>query len=88
MLFYPVVGRERFGAFGVSIFLIYFLFNGEPRSYLEFPNHLTVLEIYPLVENHTWLAGKSPMNGGFIRTNADKWSIFQQAMFDYRKAIV
>ena len=36
----PVVGRERFGAFGVPICPIYSLFNGEPRSYLEFPNHL------------------------------------------------
>ena len=37
---YPVVRRERFGAFGVPIFPIYSLFDGEPRSYLEFPNHL------------------------------------------------
>ena len=37
---YPVVRRERFGAFGVFIFPIDSLFNGEIRSYLEFPNHL------------------------------------------------
>ena len=28
------------GAFGVPIFPIYSSFNGEPRSYFEFPNHL------------------------------------------------
>ena len=32
--------RERFGAFGVPLFLTYSLFNGEPSNYLEFPNHL------------------------------------------------
>ena len=31
-----------YGAFGVSIFPIYFLLNGEPRRYLEFPKHLIV----------------------------------------------
>ena len=29
-VYYPVIMRERFGAFGVPIFLIYSLFNGEP----------------------------------------------------------
>ena len=32
----PGVRRERFGAIGVFIFPMN---NGEPRSYLEFPNH-------------------------------------------------
>ena len=27
------------------------------------------------------------LNGGFIRKITDKWSIFQHAMFDYRKVI-
>ena len=42
MYSYPVVRRERFGAVGVPIFPIDSLFNGEPRSYLEFPNHAIV----------------------------------------------
>ena len=32
---YPVVKRERFGAFGVSIFPIYSLLNGSQRATLE-----------------------------------------------------
>ena len=36
--------------------------------------------------HQTWLAGKSPMNDGFMRKITDKWSIFQHAMFDYRRA--
>ena len=36
---YPVVRREL-RSWGYS----YFLLNGEPRSYLEFPNHLVVVE--------------------------------------------
>ena len=35
--------------------------------------------------NQTWLAEKSTRNGGFNRKVTDKWSIFQQAMFDYRR---
>ena len=42
---YPVV-RERLGAFGVFIFPIGSLFNGELRSYLEFPNHLIDIDDY------------------------------------------
>ena len=34
--------------------------------------------------HQTWLAGKSPMNGGFIGKIIDTWSIFQHAMFDYQ----
>ena len=34
-------GLEGAKELGVFIFPIYSLFNGEPRSYLEFPNHLT-----------------------------------------------
>ena len=34
--------------------------------------------------HQTWLAGKSPMNGGFIKNLTDKWSIFQHAIFDYQ----
>ena len=39
---YPVVRRGRFGAFGVFILYIPFisLYIPEPRSFLEFPNHL------------------------------------------------
>ena len=33
-------GSEGTKELGVSIFPLYFPFNGEPRSYLEFPNHL------------------------------------------------
>ena len=36
---YPVV-REGAKELGLSIFPIHSIFNGEPRSYLEFPNHL------------------------------------------------
>ena len=36
--YYPVVRKERFGSFGGFSFSTYSLFNGEPRSYLEFPN--------------------------------------------------
>ena len=32
----------------------------------------------------TWLAGRSPINGGFDRKITGKWSIFQRAMFHYR----
>ena len=35
--------------------------------------------------DQTWLAGKSLMNEGFIWKISDKLSIFQQAMFDYRR---
>ena len=35
--------------------------------------------------NQTWLAGRYPMNGGFHGKLTDKWSIFQHAMFDYRR---
>ena len=36
---YPVVRKERFGARGIPIPYIFPIY-GEPRSYLEFPNHL------------------------------------------------
>ena len=39
-LYYLVIRREQLGAFGVSIFPIYSLFNEEPRSYLELSNHV------------------------------------------------
>ena len=32
--------------------------------------------------NQAWLAGKSPINGGFDRKITHTWSIFQHAMFD------
>ena len=35
--------------------------------------------------NQSWLAGKSSINGGFHRKITDEWSIFQPAMFDYRR---
>ena len=35
--------------------------------------------------NHTWLAGKSPMNGGFDRKIIDFYGPFSIAMFDYRR---
>ena len=37
---YPVVNGVRDLELGVPIFPINDLFNGEPSSYLEFPNHL------------------------------------------------
>ena len=41
-----VVRRERFRARGIYIpcLTVYSQFNGDPRSYLEFPNRLIVLE--------------------------------------------
>ena len=43
---------------------------------------------YPLVSSN--MAGwKIPeLNGGFIWNITDKWSIFQQAMFEYRRVLV
>ena len=42
--------------------------------------------IYPLVSSN--MAGKCLGDGGFLaRKIKNKWSIFQQAMFDYRLAI-
>ena len=41
--------RERFGARAIHIpciFPLYSLFNGQPRSYLEFPNHLICVETF------------------------------------------
>ena len=38
LIIVPLVRRERFGARGIHIPNKYSLFNGEPRSYLEFPN--------------------------------------------------
>ena len=41
----PVVRRERVGAMGIKTpqkYSLFNLFNGEPRSYLEFPNHQIV----------------------------------------------
>ena len=32
--------------------------------------------------NQTWLDGKSPITGSLSRKIYDKWSIFQQGMFD------
>ena len=37
--------------------------------------------------NQTWLAGKSPMNGSFIRKLTDKL-FFSIAMFDYRRYLI
>ena len=37
--------------------------------------------------NETLLAGKSPRIGGFRRKITDRWSIFQQAMFDYQRVL-
>ena len=39
---YPVVNGGSDSELGVSIFPRYVLLNGEPRSYLEFPNHVIV----------------------------------------------
>ena len=39
---------------------------------------------YPPVIKHG--TGKSPMNESFSRKITDQWCIFQQAMFDYRRA--
>ena len=36
----------------------------------------------------TWLAGKSPLNGVVHPKLIENWSIFQHAMFDYRKVIM
>ena len=53
-------GQEGAKELGVSIFPTYSLFNGEPRNYLEFPNHLIVLGmvycwVYPLAMTHSLL---------------------------------
>ena len=40
---------------------------------------------YPLVIKHG--NGKSPVDKGFNKKITDKWSIFQHAMFDYRKVL-
>ena len=45
MIAYPVVTRELSGVCGVFIVPIYSLFHREPRSYLEFPNHLVVARL-------------------------------------------
>ena len=37
--------------------------------------------------NQTWLAGKFCINGGIDRKIIDKWSVFQQTMFDYRRVV-
>ena len=51
-------GLEGAKELGVFIFPIYSLFNGEPRSYLEFPNHQIVLTIYFLDANLTHSHGR------------------------------
>ena len=60
--YYLVVKKERQKkALGVSIFPLYYLLNGEERSYLEFPNQIIVesLHIFPILPsgNQTYLDG-------------------------------
>ena len=45
--------------------------------------NLSTKSAYPLVIKHG--NGKSPVNGSFNRQISYKWSIFQPAMFDYRR---
>ena len=49
--------------------------------------HRYPLEIPLLSPNQTWLAGKSPMNGGIHRKINDFYRPFSIAMLDYRRIV-
>ena len=60
-----------------------------PSQYQTTPKRKSsqiILWFHPLPFSHqTWRAGKSPTNGDFNRKITYKWSIFQHAMFEYRR---
>ena len=63
-----------------DLWILYGLYMGSMGIWIR-------LEFIPY-GNQTWLAGKYPINGGFNRKITDTWSIFQPAMFDYRRVEV
>ena len=66
-----------YGKYVVNIWIIY-------GSYLD----VVDINMYYLLVSLNMAGWKIPeLNGGFYRKITYKWSIFQQAMFDYRRVL-